>query len=86
MSWFTVAILAGIAAVVFGLAITGMAVGVIFSNRRIKGSCGGLGTMRDGDGRSPCMACGGSPDDCDEAQVKACADGEAHHEHAESHA
>ncbi len=31
------------ALVVFGLVITGMAVGVIFSDRRITGSCGGLG-------------------------------------------
>ncbi|MBA3314970.1 MAG: (Na+)-NQR maturation NqrM [Planctomycetaceae bacterium] len=66
-------ILAAIAAVVLGLVIAGMAVGVIFSNRRIKGSCGGLGNMRDGDGHSPCMACGGSPTDCDEVKQTECA-------------
>ena len=28
---------------IFGLAMTAMAVGVIFSDRRLKGSCGGTG-------------------------------------------
>ena len=30
-------------AVLFGLAMAAMAVGVIFSNRQLKGSCGGTG-------------------------------------------
>ncbi|NOY43810.1 MAG: (Na+)-NQR maturation NqrM [Planctomycetes bacterium] len=32
--------------VVFAVAMTGMAIGVIVSNRRIRGSCGGLGNLR----------------------------------------
>ena len=79
MGIFEILILSVIAAVVLGLVIAGMAVGVIFSNRRIQGSCGGLGNMRGSDGKSPCMACGGSPDDCDEERVAQCAD---EHEHA----
>lgn len=30
-------------AVIFGLAMAGMAIGVIVSNRELKGSCGGTG-------------------------------------------
>jgi hypothetical protein len=30
-------------ALIFGIAMTAMAVGVIFSNRTLKGSCGGAG-------------------------------------------
>lgn len=73
MNWAAVLVLAAIAAVVFGLVIAGMAVGVMFSNRRIKGSCGGLANMREGDGQSPCMACGGTPSDCDEVKQAECA-------------
>ena len=32
-----------LAILIFGLAMAAMAVGVIFSNRRLKGSCGGTG-------------------------------------------
>lgn len=51
---------------VFGLVIVGMAVGVIFSNRRIQGSCGGLNTMRDDFGRPMCE-CGSRPGECGDA-------------------
>jgi hypothetical protein len=64
---FELLIIIGIVAAVFGLVIAAMAVGVIFANRRIQGSCGGLSTMRGADGKPSCMACGGSPSDCDEA-------------------
>jgi len=50
--------------VVFGLVIVGMAVGVIFSNRQIKGSCGGLNTMSDQFGQPMCE-CGAKPGACD---------------------
>jgi len=34
-----------------------MAIGVIISNRRIKGSCGGLANMTDARGKTICDAC-----------------------------
>ncbi|MEE2659734.1 MAG: (Na+)-NQR maturation NqrM [Candidatus Latescibacterota bacterium] len=53
---------------IFGLVMTGMAVGVIFSNRRITGSCGGLASMRDEFGEPMCecgatdgQSCGRNP-------------------------
>lgn len=46
-----------IAVAVFAVALTGMAVGVILSNRRIKGSCGGLAGFKDERGNSVCDAC-----------------------------
>ncbi len=43
--------------VVCALVMLGMAVGVIFSSRRIKGTCGGLGAMSDDLGE-PLCECG----------------------------
>ena len=41
----------------FAVAMAGMAIGVIVSNRRIKGSCGGLAGFKDDEGNSICEAC-----------------------------
>ncbi|MBI2504177.1 MAG: (Na+)-NQR maturation NqrM [Candidatus Latescibacteria bacterium] len=51
----------------FGLIAAAMAVGVIFSNRRLKGSCGGLGSMVDENGR-PLCECGVLPGTCGRSQ------------------
>jgi len=51
------------AGIIFVIALTGMAVGVIFSNRRIKGSCGGLATMPGQDG-STCDLCENPSEEC----------------------
>lgn len=52
---------------VFALVIAGMAVGVIFGDRRIKGSCGGLSSMSDEVGE-PLCECGLKPGECGEAE------------------
>ncbi len=48
------------ALVVFALVMAGMAIGVIVSNRRIAGSCGGLANMQDRFGEPMCE-CGAKP-------------------------
>jgi len=53
------------AAIVFGLAVLAMAVGVIFSNRRIRGSCGGLAGLQDANGNAVCDACTDPSPTCD---------------------
>jgi hypothetical protein len=45
------------ALVVFLLAVLGMALGVIFGKRCIRGSCGGLSGLRDESGRPMCDHC-----------------------------
>jgi len=45
--------------IVFGVVMTAMAIGVILSNRRIAGSCGGLANMKTEDGEPMCE-CGAS--------------------------
>ena len=47
----------------FGLVMAAMAVGVIFSNITIKGSCGGLGPLASKVG-VPLCECGGDPEKC----------------------
>lgn len=49
---------------VFLVALSAMAVGVLVSNRRIKGSCGGLAGFEGADGRSICDACSDPSPEC----------------------
>ena len=42
---------------VFLIALAGMAVGVMISGKRIKGSCGGLNNFKDSVGNPICDAC-----------------------------
>lgn len=52
-----------VAFVFFVIILSAMAVGVIFSNKPIKGSCGGLNNIGlEGD----CEICGGNLSKCDE--------------------
>jgi hypothetical protein len=49
---------------IFLIAIAAMAIGVIVSNRRIQGSCGGLANMKDSQGRTMCDLCTHPSPDC----------------------
>ena len=59
-SW-TVFVAAG---VMFLIAVTGMSAGILFSNRQISGSCGGLATLSGGEGRSMCELCSVPREEC----------------------
>ena len=56
------------AVVIFGIVVAGMAIGVIFGKHSIKGSCGGLGAMRDDLGQPMC--------ECGAREGDSCASGE----------
>jgi hypothetical protein len=47
----------------FAVVIAGMAIGVIFSNKPIQGSCGGMGALGMD---TACDICGGDPAVCEE--------------------
>lgn len=57
---------------VFLIAFAGMAIGVILSNRRIKGSCGGIGAIM---GSSACDICE-MKDKCDKTGKEICEEGD----------
>ena len=54
------------ALVIFSLAIVGMAVGAIFNNKPIKGSCGGISPTASEDGETSCSLCHKPVADCPE--------------------
>ena len=53
--------------VILGLIIAAMAIGVIFQNKPITGSCGGVGAAL-GEEDYTCDICGGDPNKCDEQE------------------
>ena len=58
-----------LAAVIFGLVIAGMAIGVIFGRKPIAGSCGGVGRAL-GEEDYVCELCGNDPNKCEEIGSK----------------
>ncbi|MBZ2188030.1 (Na+)-NQR maturation NqrM [Alcanivorax sp. JB21] len=55
------------AIVVVGILFAGMAIGVIVSNKPVKGSCGGLSAVGL---QGSCDICGRDPVDCDNPDVR----------------
>lgn len=50
--------------IVFAVALLGMATGLILSNRRLRGSCGGMAGIRDRDGNTLCDLCSDPSPEC----------------------
>lgn len=50
---------------VFGIFFMCLALGVILSNKRLKGSCGGLANMTGEDGKSMCEICPNNESSCE---------------------
>ncbi len=50
-----------LALVIFAVLFAGMAIGLIFQNKPLKGSCGGLNQFTGGE----CEICGGDPNKCE---------------------
>lgn len=46
--------------------VAGMAVGVLFGRKPIKGTCGGLNNVNNAEGQTSCQLCGGDPVKCEE--------------------
>ncbi len=59
-----------LAAVVFAVALIGLAAGVILSNQTLKGSCGGVEGTKDEQGNSICELCTTPPEECDQFKEK----------------
>lgn len=57
-----------LATILFLVLFAAMAVGVIFSNKPIKGSCGGLNNIGLGSGE--CEICGGNREKCEEVNAE----------------
>lgn len=60
-----------ITAGVFFIAFCGLAVGVIISDRAVKGSCGGISALM---GKTSCEICA-LKDQCEDSGVELCEDG-----------
>lgn len=58
------------AAVIFVLAVGGMAIGTILQNKSLKGSCGGLAAMPGADGKSACDLCSIPRNECTNAELR----------------
>lgn len=56
---FNYAGILAITVIIFGIACFGMAAGVLFSNRCLTGTCGGMSGMTDEDGNPICDVCNG---------------------------
>ena len=52
------------ALMIFSIAVVGMAVGAIFANKPVTGSCGGLSAMSGSDDGSECGVCSKPVTDC----------------------
>lgn len=58
------------AGVLFCVAVGGMGIGVLISNRQIRGSCGGLSSIPGNDGVSNCELCSIPRDQCANEQLR----------------
>ena len=58
------------AAVIFLIAVAGMAIGTILQNKSIKGSCGGLASMPGSEGKSICELCTIPKDECTNTELR----------------